>query len=66
MTSIHESKIGKGLFVTSSGLAPAIDTVAPFFEPFTLRSMTVANRFAMAPMTRDFSPGGVPGADVAE
>lgn len=44
----------------------AVDVVAPFFEPFALRSMTVPNRFAMAPMTREFSPGGVPGADVAE
>lgn len=44
----------------------AVDVVAPFFEPFALRSMKVPNRFAMAPMTREFSPGGVPGADVAE
>ncbi len=44
----------------------AVDVVAPFFEPIALRSMTVPNRFAMAPMTREFSPGGVPGADVAE
>ncbi|GAT12577.1 NADH:flavin oxidoreductase [Mycolicibacterium novocastrense] len=36
------------------------------FRPFTVRSLTVPNRFAMAPMTRQASPGGVPGADVAE
>ncbi|UUO01957.1 NADH:flavin oxidoreductase [Mycolicibacterium novocastrense] len=36
------------------------------FRPFTVRSVTVPNRFAMAPMTRQASPGGVPGADVAE
>ncbi len=41
------------------------ESVAPLFTPFTLGSMTVKNRIAMAPMTRCFSPGGVPGADVA-
>ena len=36
------------------------------FTPLTVRSMTIPNRFAMAPMTRQASPGGVPGRDVAE
>ena len=36
------------------------------FEPFTTRSLTAPNRFAMAPMTRQASPGGVPGPAVAE
>ena len=36
------------------------------FEPFSCRGMRVANRIVMAPMTRSFSPGGVPGADVAD
>ncbi|MDR3659271.1 MAG: 12-oxophytodienoate reductase, partial [Mycobacterium sp.] len=36
------------------------------FAPLILRSLTVPNRFAMAPMTRQASPGGVPGANVAE
>ena len=36
------------------------------FQPLTVRSLTVPNRFAMAPMTRQASPGGIPGADVAE
>jgi 2,4-dienoyl-CoA reductase-like NADH-dependent reductase (Old Yellow Enzyme family) len=36
------------------------------FRPLTVRSLTVPNRFAMAPMTRQASPGGIPGADVAE
>jgi 2,4-dienoyl-CoA reductase-like NADH-dependent reductase (Old Yellow Enzyme family) len=36
------------------------------FQPLTIRSLTVPNRFAMAPMTRQASPGGIPGADVAE
>ncbi|MAP94645.1 MAG: 12-oxophytodienoate reductase [Ponticaulis sp.] len=38
---------------------------APLFEPFTLKGVTFANRLAMAPMTRSFSPDGVPGEDVA-
>lgn len=40
--------------------------VDDLFQPLTVRSLTVPNRFAMAPMTRQASPGGVPGADVAE
>lgn len=36
------------------------------FQPLTVRSLTVPNRFAMAPMTRQASPGGIPGRDVAE
>ena len=36
------------------------------FRPLTVRSLTTPNRFAMAPMTRQASPGGVPGPDVAE
>ncbi|MBB4854590.1 2,4-dienoyl-CoA reductase-like NADH-dependent reductase (Old Yellow Enzyme family) [Mycobacteroides chelonae] len=39
--------------------------VAPLFEQFTVKSLTAPNRFAMAPMTRSASPGGVPGEDVA-
>lgn len=35
------------------------------FEPVTLGSARLANRIVMAPMTRNFSPGGVPGPDVA-
>lgn len=35
------------------------------FRPFRLKSLTLKNRIVMAPMTRSFSPGGVPGADVA-
>lgn len=39
--------------------------IAPLFEPFTLRSLNLGNRVVMAPMTRGFSPNGVPGDDVA-
>ncbi|GHF58772.1 oxidoreductase [Streptomyces mashuensis] len=34
-------------------------------RPFSLGGVTVRNRIAMAPMTRCFSPGGIPGEDVA-
>ncbi|CAJ1495553.1 NADH:flavin oxidoreductase [[Mycobacterium] kokjensenii] len=40
--------------------------VDDLFQPLTVRSLTVPNRFAMAPMTRQASPNGVPGSDVAE
>jgi 2,4-dienoyl-CoA reductase-like NADH-dependent reductase (Old Yellow Enzyme family) len=35
------------------------------FSPFTLKSLSIKNRIVMAPMTRSFSPNGVPTADVA-
>ncbi|MFD5349028.1 12-oxophytodienoate reductase, partial [Streptomyces anulatus] len=35
-------------------------------RPFTVRGLTARNRIAMAPMTRRFSPDGVPGQDVAD
>ncbi|AGL20156.1 oye family NADH-dependent flavin oxidoreductase [Actinoplanes sp. N902-109] len=37
----------------------------PLFRPFDLAGLALPNRIVMAPMTRSFSPGGVPGADVA-
>ncbi|MBE9607453.1 NADH:flavin oxidoreductase [Acetobacteraceae bacterium H6797] len=39
--------------------------LAPLFRPFALKSLRMKNRIVMAPMTRSFSPGGVPGPDVA-
>ena len=36
------------------------------FEKFTCKNLTLENRFVMAPMTRTFSPNGVPGDDVAK
>lgn len=42
----------------------AIDTSA-LFRPFTLGPLALANRIVMAPMTRSFSPDGIPGPDVA-
>ncbi|MET0698325.1 MAG: NADH:flavin oxidoreductase [Mycobacterium sp.] len=41
-------------------------TVDDLFQPLSVRSLTVPNRFAMAPMTRQASPGGIPGTDVAD
>ena len=35
------------------------------FEPISLGNLTLNNRIVMAPMTRAFSPGGVPGDNVA-
>lgn len=40
-------------------------TSNPLFQPFSCKSLQLANRIAMAPMTRSRSPNGVPGADVA-
>ena len=40
----------------------ATDTL---FRPLDIGSLHLANRVVMAPMTRCFSPGGVPGANVA-
>ena len=31
------------------------------FTPLTIGSLSLRNRFAMAPMTRGASPGGIPG-----
>ena len=42
------------------------DLLHDLFQPLTVRSLTIPNRFAMAPMTRQASPEGIPGADVAE
>jgi len=39
--------------------------VAPLFAPITVRGLTLRNRIVMSPMTRSFSPEGVPGSDVA-
>jgi len=36
------------------------------FAPFTLKSLNLKNRIVMAPMTRSFSPNGIPGANVAD
>jgi 2,4-dienoyl-CoA reductase-like NADH-dependent reductase (Old Yellow Enzyme family) len=37
----------------------------PLFEPANIAGLRMRNRIVMAPMTRNFSPGGIPGEDVA-
>jgi len=41
-------------------------SIEALFAPFSLKSLKLNNRFVMAPMTRSFSPGGIPTAEVAE
>lgn len=41
------------------------DNLEILFEPVTVGNLKLANRIAMAPMTRGFSPNGIPGEDVA-
>ncbi|WP_298912933.1 NADH:flavin oxidoreductase [uncultured Algimonas sp.] len=38
----------------------------PLFSPYTLKTLDLPNRIVMAPMTRSFSPDGIPGEDVAD
>ncbi|MET0274425.1 MAG: NADH:flavin oxidoreductase [Phenylobacterium sp.] len=40
-------------------------SLSPLFSPVRIKSLDLRNRVVMAPMTRNFSPEGVPGADVA-
>ena len=35
-------------------------SVDALFRPFTVKGLTLPNRIVMAPMTRSFSPGGIP------
>ena len=43
---------------------PAVDT-SVLFRPLTIKSLALKNRIVMAPMTRTFSPGGIPTPDNA-
>ncbi|WP_085524335.1 NADH:flavin oxidoreductase [Tuberibacillus sp. Marseille-P3662] len=40
-------------------------SVDPLLQPFSIGNLSLPNRTVMAPMTRGFSPEGVPGSDVA-
>lgn len=40
-------------------------TLDVLFKPFQLKTLNLKNRIVMAPMTRSFSPEGVPGENVA-
>jgi 2,4-dienoyl-CoA reductase-like NADH-dependent reductase (Old Yellow Enzyme family) len=51
----------------SKGNAPAVHpSVQPLFTPFSIGKLMLPNRIVMSPMTRTFSPNGIPGADVAQ
>lgn len=41
-------------------------SVQSLFKPFTSEKMNLSNRIVMAPMTRSFSPNGVPGQNVVD
>jgi len=43
-----------------------VPRTAPLFTGFDLGPLRLRNRIVMAPMTRQLSPDGIPGADVAE
>ncbi|WP_282702658.1 NADH:flavin oxidoreductase [Streptomyces sp. CC219B] len=51
--------------MTATSAEPGSRAADVLSRPVTINGLTVPNRIAMAPMTRNFSPGGVPGADVA-
>jgi len=40
-------------------------SIESLFRPFSLKSLHIKNRIVMAPMTRSFSPNGIPAANVA-
>lgn len=50
---------------TVTGTEPAPAEISRLFSPFELGPVVLPNRFVMAPMTREFSPGGTVTDDVA-
>lgn len=40
--------------------------LGPLFEPYEVKSLKLKNRVAMAPMTRNFCPGNIPGDNVVD
>ncbi|MGW0330450.1 NADH:flavin oxidoreductase [Streptomyces sp. NPDC003011] len=51
--------------MTATPAASASRAADVLARPVSLNGLTLPNRIVMAPMTRQFSPGGIPGADVA-
>ncbi|WP_110033271.1 NADH:flavin oxidoreductase [Hoeflea marina] len=45
---------------------PTSPNADSLFRPFQLKSLTLRNRIVMAPMTRTFAPGGIPGQNIAD
>ncbi len=62
--SAQASSTGAAVPVAAAEAA-ARQAAEPLFQPFTLRNLSLKNRIVMAPMTRSFSPGGVPTPEVA-
>jgi 2,4-dienoyl-CoA reductase-like NADH-dependent reductase (Old Yellow Enzyme family) len=52
--------------MTKQNSHPSSVSALSLFEPFRTNQLELANRIVMAPMTRGFSPGGIPGKDVAD
>jgi 2,4-dienoyl-CoA reductase-like NADH-dependent reductase (Old Yellow Enzyme family) len=52
--------------MTNSNSAVQSEGVNALFKPFKLGNLSLPNRIVMAPMTRGFSPEGVPGQNVAD
>src|SRR5437899_4072569 len=55
--------IGAAFLQNESGARMSSDVL---FRPFKLKGLNLPNRVVMAPMTRSFSPGGIPTEDVAQ
>ncbi|SDW23954.1 NADH:flavin oxidoreductase [Paenibacillus sp. CF384] len=52
--------------MTQTNLSNQPTDMEVLFTPFKLGNLTLPNRIVMAPMTRGFSPDGVPGQNVAD
>lgn len=49
--------------MSTTAITDGLDTL---FRPFKLKSLNLKNRIVMTPMTRSFSPNGIPGDNVAD
>jgi len=49
-----------------SGRQGKNETMEKLFSTFQLKSLNTRNRFVMSPMTRSFSPQGIPSPEVAD
>ncbi len=52
--------------MTQSNSIQHSQAVQSLFKPFKLGKLSIPNRIVMAPMTRGFSPEGIPGQNVAD
>src|SRR5690349_1937904 len=58
--ALRSQRVGRKKLQVDIATEPTDD----FFEPVTLGALELRNRWVMAPMTRGFSPNGVPGMNV--